>query len=221
MILVPSWVFDVPVDPDAPDARDWVLDELSKPEYQAAKPTFIDLIAQQIAKWFGDLFDWLSSSGQGSSGVGAPVWLALLIPVVILVVIAFLIYGLPRINRRSKVTGALFGEDDIRDAAAMRASAERAASAGDYTTAIAELFRALARGLAERTLVTTHPGTTAGEFARRAATVFPDSRAALITAATDFDGVRYLDRTGTREQWDAMVALEKSVRGARPVTVPA
>ena len=39
----------------------------------------------------------------------------------------------------------------------MRRAAERAAAAGDYTTAIAELFRALARGLAERTVVTTHP----------------------------------------------------------------
>ena len=47
MLVLP---FDVPVDPDAPEARDWLLDELSKQQYQAAKPTFIDLIAQQILK---------------------------------------------------------------------------------------------------------------------------------------------------------------------------
>jgi len=28
--------FDVPVDPDAPEARQWLADELSKPQYQAA-----------------------------------------------------------------------------------------------------------------------------------------------------------------------------------------
>jgi hypothetical protein len=218
VILLP---FDVPVDPDAPQARDWVLDELSKQPYQAAKPTLLDLIAQQILGWFGDIIDWLTSSGdQSEGGAGSLGFLAILIPVAILVVLAFLIYGVPRLNRRSKVTGALFGDDEQRDAAAMRRAAERAAASGDFTTAVTELFRALARGLAERTLVTTHPGTTAGEFARRASGVFPEAREPLASAALDFDAVRYLDHDGTREQWDAMVALERRLRLARPGVVP-
>jgi hypothetical protein len=98
----------------------------------------------------------------------------------------------------------------------MRRDAERAAAAGDYTTAIAELFRSIARGLAERTLVATFPGTTAREFARRAAIVFPEVAEALASAALDFDGVRYLDRAGTPEQWAAMVGLEQHLRSARP-----
>ncbi|CAN5431041.1 DUF4129 domain-containing protein [soil metagenome] len=213
---------DIPVDPDAPTARQWVIDELSKQPYQAAKPNLLDLIAQQIWKWFGDFIDFLTSAGQPTGAGPAPLWiLAVLIPVLILAVPAFLIYGVPRLNRHSKVTGALFGVDDGRDAAAMRRDAERAATGGDYTTAIAELFRALARGLAERTLVTTHPGTTASEFSRRAATVFPDASDALGIAARDFDAVRYLDRTGTLEQWDAMVALERRLRTARPAIEPA
>jgi hypothetical protein len=223
VILLPFTAIpvDVPVDPDAPQARDWVLDELSKQPYQAAKPTLLDQIAQQILRWFGDLIDWLTSNAsQGGGGAGSLGFLAILIPVAILVVLAFLIYGVPRLNRRSRVTGALFGEDEQRDAAAMRRDAERAAAAGDFTAAITELFRSLARGLAERTLVTTHPGTTAGEFARRAGTVFPDARDALTTAALDFDRVRYLDQVGTREQWDAMVALEARLRTARPGAAP-
>ena len=119
------------------------------------------------------------------------------------------------------MTGTLFGDDENRDAATMRRDAERAAAAGDYTTAIAELFRAIARGLAERTLVTTHPGTTASEFARRGGEVFPETAAALEAAADDFDGVRYLDRVGTAAQWDAMVALDRRLRAARPAAVPA
>lgn len=208
---------DIPVDPDAPEARDWLLDELSKTPYQAAKPTLIDQIGQQILQWFGDLLAWLSGTGQAGAGAGAaPLWLALLIPLAIIGVIAFLVYGVPRLNRRSRVTGALFGEDDARDAAAMRRDAERAAAAGDYASAIAELFRALARGLAERTLVTTSPGTTATEFARRAGSVFPASASELTSSAGDFDGVRYLGHPGSREQWDRMVALERSLRSARP-----
>ncbi|HEV7741106.1 MAG TPA: DUF4129 domain-containing protein [Pseudolysinimonas sp.] len=224
MILLPfaGVPLDVPVDPDAPEAQKWILDELSKQPYQAAKPTLLDQVAQQILRWLGDLIDWLSSAGDGGSGgAGSLGFLAILIPVAILVVLAFLIYGVPRLNRRSRVTGALFGDDERRDAAAMRRAAERAAASGDYSTAIAELFRALARGLAERTLVTTHPGTTAGEFARRAAGVFPDAREPLATAARDFDAVRYLDHEGTREQWDAMVALEARLRSARPGVTPA
>jgi len=210
--------FDVPVDPDAPEAREWLLDELSKQPYQAAKPTFFDLLAQQIVNWLQDVLDWLGGAATAGPRTDAPVWLlAVLIPVVVILVLAFLIYGLPRLNRRSKVTGALFGEDDIRDAVSLRRAAERAAAAGDYSTAIAELFRSIARGLAERTLVSTFPGTTAREFSRRAAVAFPGEAEPLATAALHFDGVRYLDEAGTAEQWDAMVALERRLRTARPV----
>ncbi|HEX7835245.1 MAG TPA: DUF4129 domain-containing protein, partial [Pseudolysinimonas sp.] len=83
-------------------------------------------------------------------------------------------------------------------------------------TAVAELFRSIARGLAERTIVTTYPGTTARTFARQAAAVFPAEAEPLAAAALDFDGVRYLERTGTAEQWAAMVGLEKRLRAARP-----
>lgn len=209
--------FDVPVDPDAPEARDWLLDELSKQPYQAAQPTFIDRVAQQILNWLEDVIDWLLGTGPAGSPTDVPLGLlAVLIPIVVILLVAFLLYGLPRLNRRSAVTGALFGDDDARDAVSMRRAAERAAAAGDYTLAIAELFRSIARGLAERTLVATFPGTTAREFARRAAIVFPAAAEPLTAAALDFDGVRYLDRAGTPEQWDAMVALERRLRTARP-----
>ena len=208
---------DVPVDPDAPEAREWLLDELSKQPYQEAQPTLLDRLAQQILQWLADVIDWLLGNGAAGPRTDVPVWLlAVLIPVVVILLVAFLLYGLPRLNRRSSVTGALFGDDDARDAVSMRRAAERAAAAGDYTTAIAELFRSIARGLAERTLVTTFPGTTAREFARRAAIVFPAEADALAGAALDFDGVRYLDRTGTPEQWAEMVALEQRLRSARP-----
>jgi hypothetical protein len=219
VILLPP---DVPVDPDAPEARDWLIDELGKAPYQGAKPSLLDRIAQQVLDWFGDLIDWLTGAGGQPGHAEAPVWLlAILIPVAIIAVLAFVIYGLPRLNRRSRLTGALFGEDDDRGAAALRRAAAAAADAGDFTTAIAELFRALARGLAERTLVTTDPGTTAGAFARRTGEVFPAEGEALQACARDFDAVRYLGRAGTREQWERLVALEARLRSARPALDPA
>ncbi|HWM35317.1 MAG TPA: DUF4129 domain-containing protein [Pseudolysinimonas sp.] len=220
--MIPLPPFDVPVDPDAPEAREWLADELSKAPYQSAKPTFIDVLAQQIFGWFDDLVDWLSGAGGAPGAGGPPFWiLAVLIPVAVIAVLAFLVYGVPRLNRRSRVTGTLFGEDDIRDAAALRRAAQTAADAGDYTTAVAELFRALARSLAERSLVHTDPGTTASAFAGRAATVFPAEADALRAGARDFDAVRYLGHPGTREQWDALRALEARVRSARPALEPA
>lgn len=206
--------FDVPVDPDAPEAQRWIIDELSKSPYQSARPSWLDQVAQAIN-------DWLDSLLRGLGGVqvpGAGNLLNVIVVVVIaaVLVVAFLLFGLPRINRRSAVAGQLFGEDDSRDAASLRRDAERAAASGDYATAIAELFRALARGLDERVLVSFFPGSTAHDVAVRAGRVFPDSATTLLDAAGSFDGVRYLGAPGTVAQWDRLVALERELRTARP-----
>ena len=81
------------------------------------------------------------------------------------------------------------------------------------------MFRAIARGLAERALVTTTPGTTARDFSTRAGATFPYLADRLAESAASFDGVRYLDRHGTPEQYEAITALERDVRAARMVTV--
>jgi hypothetical protein len=118
------------------------------------------------------------------------------------------------------VTGSLFGDDDDRDAATMRAAASAAAARGDHTLAIAELYRAIARDLAERTVLTVSPGTTAHGFAARAGRAFPACAADLESASTAFDGVRYLDAVGTREQYEQVVALDATIRATRPTLEP-
>lgn len=203
--------FDVPVDPSAPDAQQWLIDELSKPSYQAAKPTLFDRIAKSIG-------DWLNSLQLGT--VHGPPALGIGIIILIIVaglVVAFLIFGVPRLNRRSTVAGSLFGEDDARGADRIRQDAEAAARAGDYSTAVAEMFRAIARGLAERTIVTTSPGTTARDFAARAGAAFPPLTAGLADSAAAFDDVRYLGRDGTPRQYDSIAALERDLRASRPL----
>lgn len=209
MIALPlPW--DVPVDPDAPEATEWLINELSKPQYQAAQPTLFDRISKAISDWLQSL---QLGSVQGPPALGFGVVIAL---VVAALVVAFLIFGLPRLNRRSAVTGSLFGDDDARTAARIRQDAERAAAGGDYSAAVVEMFRAIARGLAERTIISTTPGTTARDFAARTGQTFPALAVRLVESAVAFDDVRYLDRTGTRDQYESIAALERSLRAASP-----
>lgn len=200
----------VPVDPDAPEARDWVLRELANREYAEAQPTWFDRLATALWEWLSSLrFD----PGAGGQGLGVLLVVLLLIA---LLVAAYFIFGRPAFSRRSGVSGELFGDDDERDAAAMRRAAERSASEGRWNEAVADMFRAIARGLAERTVVSTLPGTTAQDFAVRARRAFPEHSAALAASADDFDSVRYLDRDATRHEYDRVAALEATLRTARP-----
>lgn len=207
--MIPFLPVDVPVDPDAPEAQQWLIDELSKPPYQAAKPTLFDQISKAIADWFASL---------QLGGVAGPPAVGLAVVIVLVVaalVVAFLLFGVPRLNRRSATAGSLFGEDDERSADRIRSDAQAAAARGDYSTAIAELFRAIARGLAERTFVTTTPGTTARGFADRAGAVFPAHSERLRDAATAFDEVRYLGRPGDAITFERVAALERDLASTK------
>lgn len=201
---------DAPVEPDADEARRLVLDELSKPQYAAAQPTLFDRISQAVWEWFQSLT---------IAGTGVEVsLLAVLLTVLAVVVIgAFLIFGMPRLQRRSTVTGPLFGVDEERSAAQLRASARKAANESDWTTAIEEQFRAIARALQERTILTPTPGTTAQGFASQATVGFPAQAQALREAAIAFDDVRYLDRAGTEAQYERLVELDRELERTQAV----
>ncbi len=207
--------FDIPVNPDAPPAREWLIEELSKPQYQAAKPSLFDQIVSAIWKWITSLHVGAIS---GPPALGIAVLIGAIIAAL---VTTFVIFGVPRLNRASAVTGSLFGEDDARNAAAMRAAAVDAARQGDFTSGIVEMFRSIARGLAERTVLVTSPGTTARDFSVRAGLAFPESTEALTTAATAFDAVRYLGRRGDARQFEQLSTLERELRTTKPQREPA
>lgn len=206
-----------PLDPTAAHARQQLLDELSKPRYQAARPSVVDLAGTKIENWLNHLLAQLF--GGAPSGGTALVVVVLVIILIAAVVVGLLVFGLPRRGRRSRGERSLFGEDDDRDAAALLRSAEAAAAAGDFTTAVEEGFRSIARTLAERAVVTTFPGTTARGFAVSAATAFPTLASRLGDCADAFDAVRYLGRSGTAAQWSAVSELERALRQSRPVMV--
>lgn len=204
----------VPVEPDAPDARELLLDELTDPAYAESQPTWFDLVAQSVIDWFGSL-----RLGEG----GGPPALALVIGAIVLaaaIAAAILVYGLPRWRNRSRLTTELLGERDRRTARQLRRDAERAAAAGEWPRAIADRYRAIARALDERTIVTALPGTTAHGFARAAARQFPEHSDQFDAAADRFDGVRYLDRPGTADDYALVRALDEAI-DAKPSPLPA
>jgi hypothetical protein len=200
---------EVPVDPEADEARDWILRELSDPKYEAAKPTWFDRLSAAIFEWFESLFT-------GTPAGPSPLLLAVIVVIVVAALVAaFVIFGMPALNRRSAVTGELFGDDDARSADTLRRDAAAAAARGDWSVAIEESFRAIARGLAERTILATTPGTTAHGFASRAGDAFPELASGLARAADSFDRVRYLGKAGTEAEYRQVAALEASLRAAR------
>lgn len=211
MLPLSALRLDVPVDPSSPQAQDWLRNELAKPEYQAAKPTWFDLASKAVQDWLGSLFS-------GPAGDAGPVLLVVVVLVVAaLIVAAFLIFGRPRVNRRAASDRrALFGADDARSADELRRSAAEAARAADWPLAIEEQFRAIAAALDERTLVDVRPGTTATEFAAQAARSAPGQAAELRQAARTFDEVRYLDRPGSEAGYQQLVALDAELQRIRP-----
>lgn len=202
----------VPIDLSEDEARELLLTELGTAEYQNAKPTLIDQAGQAIGDWFAALF-----SGEGPQAPPAVPFLIALGLVALLITVALLIYGVPRRNRRAAALGGLFGEEERRAASTIRADARAAARRGDWPLAITEAYRAIARALAERELVTTLPGTTAREFAVLATRPFPAEAVALQSAASAFDEVRYLGHPGSRAQYDEVSALDAHLQGARPL----
>jgi hypothetical protein len=202
-----------PLTPTVTGAREQLHNELVKPQYQAARPTLFDQLWKAIMDWFNSL-----TSNGGTGLGGSPALILTIVGIVVLaaLIVGFLLFGVPRLNRRSRAAGQLFGEQDDRAALTLLRAAEAAARAGDYSAAIEEGFRSIARGLAERGVVSTFPGTTAHGFAALAVVPFPASAETLQGAADLFDGVRYLGAQGTESDWLVVRGLERELGRTRP-----
>jgi hypothetical protein len=198
-----------PLAPDGPLAQQWLRHELAKPEYQAAKPTWFDRLAQQISEWF-------SSLGAGVNGDAG--WILASIGIAIagaLIVGAFAVFGLPRLRRRPPAA-TVFDAGDRRSVADLRRDAAAAADAGRYDDAVRDLFRAMAASLGGRTIVLLLPGTTSQELAIEAAHALPGFADPLHWSAGLFDGVRYLGRSSGADDYAALLALDRDLAKAVP-----
>lgn len=209
---------DVPVDPDAEQARQWAVDELSKQPYQAAKPGLLQQIWQSIVDFFNNLVSGLQNFTGADSGVIGTV----LVLVVISLIAALIFLLRPRLLHRQKTAAEIFEAEQFLSAAEHRQRAMTSAAAGDYDGAVAELFRALVRAAEERVILDPQPGRTADEVVGSLTAAFGSEAVRLRQAATLFNRVRYaVHQPGTAKasapdyQW--LQTLDESLRQLHPV----
>ena len=205
----------IPLIPDGDGARELAEKELSKPEYQEAKPTLIDQWARAVIDWLIDLL-----TPQHAVDLGP--WAAIVIGALLVaaLVAVLLIWGRPRRSRTGTTGAVLLGSADDRTAAQLRADADRAAREGDWAEAIVLRYRATARSLIERDLIAPAPGATAQTIAREATVPFPAEGEALHAAAVAFDDVRYLGHPGSTAQYRALAETDDRLRALRPQALP-
>jgi hypothetical protein len=203
------WLGDPPVSPDRQQAARWAAEELARREYQEARPGLVTRALRWLLEHLPDL----------PVGPGSQLVLVLLLGLVVLAVVyAVARVGIGRSAARRRATGGLFG-DVARSAAEHRGEADRAAAAGDWSTAVLERFRAVARELEDRAVLGAQPGRTADELAAEAGAALPDLADRLRAGAETFDEVRYGGVPGDPAGDERLRALDQAVQQAR--TVPA
>jgi Domain of unknown function (DUF4129) len=195
----------VPLAPDRATAREWLLHELSDPDYVPGSGPWARI--RSILNGLG-----LSPS--------TLLWLLLGVIVLSAAVGVLLFAGLPQRGARRR-TGSAGASDDDRSepasAADFRARAERAAAEHRFSQAVLDRFRAIVRSLEERAVLETRPDRTADEAAREAAALLPDRGAELASAALMFDDVCYGGRAGTPAGYEALTGIDTRVTAARPL----
>jgi hypothetical protein len=198
---------DIPVTPDADEARRWASEELANAEYNRAESGWVDA----VIRWFMELLNGFDSLGNGTPPLRVIVVILIVLAIVALVI--WLVAGPLRASRKAERENAVF-EDDQRTSAQMRAAAQQAAAHGDFDTAVLEMYRALVRDLEERAILDDRPGTTAFEAAQDIAALFAFAADAVAADAAVFDTVRYGDGHAEAADYDHVQATAASLSGA-------
>ena len=199
---------DPPVVPDAETARRWAEEELAGSEYSSGG-----------GNWLMDAIEWLlgvlSDTAEGAAKGLGPVGTAaaVLVALAVLAGIAWILVGPLRRSRRAVTGGELF--EDERTASALAGDAQRAAEAGDWASATAELYRALIRMLAERAVIDLSPGMTAHEAALATGAALPSLATTVMADADAFDRIRYGDGRASEADYRHVRATYEAARTAR------
>lgn len=197
---------DVPVTPDADQARRWAQEELARGIY-SQRPGLLERVLDWVIEQINAL-NGLSVDG------GWLVPLLLVLATAALVTIAFVV-GVPTRRRRARESAAVL-DGDLRSADALRAAADAARARGDHATAVLERFRGVVRDLAERGILDEVPGLTAHEAAATAGHRLQRLREDLASAGTLFDGARYGHRAVTARDDSWLEDLDRRVSAERP-----
>ncbi|HEY0216470.1 MAG TPA: DUF4129 domain-containing protein [Cellulomonas sp.] len=202
---------EVPVVPDADQARSWLQRELAEPVYHQ-RPSLL----QRFLTWLGDLFDGM----QGLPISGTTALLVVVGVLVVVTLVAFWIAGPVRRSRRARgAAGGVLDGDDGRSAAELRAAADAAATRGDWSGAVADRFRAVVRSLEERAVLDERPGVTAHEAVEAAGARLPEVVGDLRRAGRLFDDVVYGDVVAQERDDVVLREVDTHVAAARPTAV--
>ena len=209
MSVLARVVSGIPVDPDAETARRWATEELLDPVYHEQRS-----LLSRLLDWIAELL-----SGLRTPAVFDPIAILVVVGVIAAVIaVAFLVAGPVRVARRDGADRSVLADDDTRTAAEIRAAADTAAAAGDWATAVLERFRAIVRGLEERTVLDERAARTAHEAALAAAARLPALAAELVAAGRTFDDVAYGDEPATAQDEVRLRGLDARVQDARAMT---
>ena len=193
--------------PAPPEARSWLRQELSGPDYQNPwLESAIRWVLDQVRKIL---------EGAGRLGGFSP----LITVLTALVVIALLVWVLPRVRREPKAStprGTVL-EDTTTTSRDYRDRAAQALRDGRYDNAVLDGFRAIAKAMSERSLLHDAPGRTAHEVSLALTLPFPDHADRLAEAANLFDAVRYGHHHANPSQAAQVLELDADLVGARPL----
>jgi uncharacterized protein DUF4129 len=213
--MTPSLLpLEVPIRIGRDEARGRAAEELAKAKYGGTPQWLSDLaeradeVVSRVVEFFLRIFGDRLGAGAGVNW-GFVVVVLLLLAAVVLVVWRV---GLPR--WRGGRRDAEVDLDPTRAAADYRTTAEQAAAAGDWGTAVRDRFRGVVRELEVQTILDVRPARTASEAAFRASRVLPDCTEPLRAGAEEFNAVVYGDRPATADTYRQMVTLDEQVTAA-------
>ncbi|HWC23394.1 MAG TPA: DUF4129 domain-containing protein [Flexivirga sp.] len=197
-----------PLDPSGGAAHAWLQRELAKPAYADQRSWL-----QRLWDWARDRLDDLLQ------GVGGALPLYVLIPL-LLVILGIVVFALSRLSggsarKQDAAEDGVLTEVDLT-ARQLRERAGRSSAAGAHSAAFVDYFRALARRAEERALLLPQPGRTAHEVGTELEPYFPGHTAAIRSAATFFDQVRYGGTDATAADVSRIEALDRELDDTRP-----
>ncbi|MBS2962160.1 DUF4129 domain-containing protein [Actinocrinis puniceicyclus] len=218
---------DTPVTVGSDQARQWAVQELSKPQYHRApqspspppSPSPSTAVPQPSPP----------SARPPSPGHALTVILIILAAILLVVVVLLVLrrLGKPRTEKKIKQTkagakSAGSGREArtvLTGAALHRHDAELAAAGSDWAAAVRERFRAVIATLDERGLLPERADRTADEAARDAGVFLSAHAEALAAAARAFDEVEYGEYVATPEAYAVISEVDELVRTQQPDTL--
>ncbi len=185
---------EIPLTPDQGEARDWLLEELSKGVYGEISGPIVSFVSDLIDGFF-HLLSW---RGEGTPPISLILTILAIIAIAALIVVLIL-HPIRLAKRRSR---SVFEEETSTPQ--VRASFDEAVASQDWNLAYVWAYRLMVLGLDDHDVVSSTPGLTAREAADAATRVAPGLAPQLSTYAETFDKVRYGHSTITREEVDAL-----------------